>query len=194
MTTTAAIDLERLFKLRAAVARFGEMDVSGWWNTKGVLGTLGAAVYKRGLPRTQFFARVRLVSAVAQQRSSVVYPAPGVATLWALPASLERALSLQERTWTAEASDHPEWGDFETSLQEPPADDLLGWLVSLGLIGEGVSADVTSLTEAPGGKGVEVPGPVQREAITLLAGGHARGGPKELLVPFIVDGLEADVG
>lgn len=27
------IDFERLFKLRLAVARHGEMDVAGWWNT-----------------------------------------------------------------------------------------------------------------------------------------------------------------
>jgi hypothetical protein len=34
---------------------------------------------------------------------------------------------------------------------------------------------------------------VTDEAIQLLALGHARGGPKNLVVPFIRDGLEADV-
>src|SRR5690606_37035573 len=75
-----AIDLERLFRLRAAVGRFGEMDRAGWWNTQGVLGARGAAVYKRGLPETHFFARVRVVTAVAADRSRTVYPAGGVAT------------------------------------------------------------------------------------------------------------------
>jgi hypothetical protein len=31
-------DLDQLLKLRVIVARFGEMDVAGWWNTKGQLG------------------------------------------------------------------------------------------------------------------------------------------------------------
>lgn len=29
------MDLERLLKLRLVVARFGEMDLAKWWNTKG---------------------------------------------------------------------------------------------------------------------------------------------------------------
>jgi len=41
--TGAAIDLDRLLELRPLVARFGEMDLAGWWNTKGQLGRLGAA-------------------------------------------------------------------------------------------------------------------------------------------------------
>ena len=94
-----SLDLSRLFKLRAAVGRFGEMDCAGWWNTHGVLGARGAAVYERGLPRTHFLARVRVVSSIAEERSNSVYPAPGVATLWSLPAALERALSFQERAW-----------------------------------------------------------------------------------------------
>lgn len=57
-----AIDLQRLFRLRAVAGLFGEMDRAGWWNTPGVLGARGAAVYKRGLPETHFLARVRVVA------------------------------------------------------------------------------------------------------------------------------------
>ena len=42
------IDLERLLRLRLAVARFGEMDLARWWNTSGQLGRIGAAALKRG--------------------------------------------------------------------------------------------------------------------------------------------------
>ena len=56
-TTETAIDLERLFKLRVAVARFGEMDLARWWNTKGQLGPLGTSALRRGFPRTHRFAQ-----------------------------------------------------------------------------------------------------------------------------------------
>lgn len=36
------LDLDRLLKFRLVVARFGEMDIAKWWNTKGQLGRLGA--------------------------------------------------------------------------------------------------------------------------------------------------------
>ncbi len=39
--STPPIDLDRLLKLRLVVARFGEMDLARWWNTKGQLGRLG---------------------------------------------------------------------------------------------------------------------------------------------------------
>ncbi len=57
--TQAAIDLDRLLKLRLVVARFGEMDLAKWWNTKGQLGRLGAAALRRGFPRTHHFAQHR---------------------------------------------------------------------------------------------------------------------------------------
>jgi len=188
------ISLLRLFKLRAAVGRFGEMDAAGWWNTQGVLGPRGTAVYKRGLPRTHFFARVRLVSAVARDRSAAVYPAPGVATLWALPPHLERALAFQERAWAASEVNGTAWAAFESALATPPTGDLQPWLVDLGLVSAEASPSVASLTLAAGGKGVEVPGPVSDHAVQLLAAAHARGGPKDLLVPYISKGLEVAVG
>ena len=187
-----SIDLTRLFRLRAAVARFGEMDGAGWWNTQGVLGARGAAVYKRGLRETHFLARVRVVTAVAAERSASVYPAAGVATLWSLPPALERSLSFREREWATNGS-REEWAAFESSLAPPPA-DLTTWLSDLGLVENGIADDAASLVVEPGGKGVAVPAPVTDRAIQLLALGHSRGGPKNLVVPFIRDGLEADIG
>lgn len=186
------IDLERLFKLRAAVGRFGEMDSAGWWNTQGVLGARGAAVYKRGLPETHFLARVRVVRAVAAERSSAVYPASGVATLWSLPPAVERSLAFQERAWATAGPDQ-DWSVFETAIGSPP-EDLTPWLVDMGLLEADLADRASQLAHDPGGKGVVVPGPVTDEAIQLLALAHARGGPKNLVVPFVPDGLEIAVG
>jgi len=41
--STPPIDLDRPLELRLVVARFGEMDLAKWWNTKGQLGRLGTA-------------------------------------------------------------------------------------------------------------------------------------------------------
>jgi hypothetical protein len=188
------IDLKHLYKLRAAVGRFGEMDAAGWWNTQGVLGTRGSAVYKRGLPQTHFLARVRVVSSVAQERSHSLYPAPDVATLWSLPAALERALSFQERSWATNGIQDDEWMGFEKTLASPPTGDLVGWLADLGLVETDVARRVVSLAPVGGGTGIPVLGPVSNEAIQLLAAGHSRGGPKHLMVPFIHGGLEVVVG
>jgi len=50
--TEGSVDLERLMKLRLVVARYGEMDLAGWWNAKGMLGRLGGMA--RQLPHALF--------------------------------------------------------------------------------------------------------------------------------------------
>lgn len=90
--TPPSIDLERLLKLRLAVARFGEMDLSGWWNTKGQLGRLGAAILKRGFPRTYRFAQARAVIKEGGRLSAVdtqPYFGSGLETLEQLNAALK---------------------------------------------------------------------------------------------------------
>ena len=84
------IELDRLLKLRLVVARFGEMDLAKWWNTKGQLGRLGAAALRRGFPRTHSFAQARSVFTVAAHRCDEVFNPPGCVTLWRLPESLEQ--------------------------------------------------------------------------------------------------------
>lgn len=82
--TRPSIDLDRLLKLRLVVARFGEMDLAKWWNTKGQLGRLGSATLRRGFPRTHYFAQARSVFAVAAQRCRDVFEPPECVTLWRL--------------------------------------------------------------------------------------------------------------
>jgi hypothetical protein len=83
------IDLDHLLKLRLIVARHGEMDRAKWWNTNGMLGSLGAMALQRGFPRTHLFAQARAVFSVASARSQEIFDPPGAVTLWALPPDIE---------------------------------------------------------------------------------------------------------
>jgi hypothetical protein len=66
--STPPIDLDRLLKLRLVVARFGEMDIAKWWNTKGQLGRLGTAALRRGFPRTHRFAQAVILPSGINER------------------------------------------------------------------------------------------------------------------------------
>src|SRR5277367_4067681 len=87
--TRATLNFDRLLKLRLIVARFGEMDLAKWWNTRGQLGQLGAAAVRRGFPRTHYFAQARSVFAVASSRCREVFDPPKSVTLWQLPETVE---------------------------------------------------------------------------------------------------------
>src|SRR5262245_31083213 len=102
--TRRAVDLDLLFKLRLVVARFGEMDIAKWWNTKGQLGPLGTAALRRGMPRTHRFAQARSVFAVASHRCAEVFNPPGCVTLWRLPESIEEAFDARWEHWLGGAS------------------------------------------------------------------------------------------
>ena len=71
--SSPTLDLDLLLKLRVLVARFGEMDLAKWWNTKGQLGKVGALALRRGFPRTHRFAQARSVFAVAAHRCAEVF-------------------------------------------------------------------------------------------------------------------------
>src|SRR6187401_718089 len=101
----AAIDLDRLLKLRLVVARFGEMDIAKWWNTKGQLGRLGAAALRRGFPRTHRFAQARSVFAVAAHRCAEVFDPPRSVTLWRLPEATEEEFDARWEYWLDNALD-----------------------------------------------------------------------------------------
>jgi hypothetical protein len=107
--TSPALDLDRLLKLRLIVARFGEMDLAKWWNTKGQLGRLGAAALRRGFPRTHRFAQARSVFAVAAHRCAEVFEPPGCVTLWRLPETVEEEFEARWEHWLDNAG---EWTKF----------------------------------------------------------------------------------
>jgi hypothetical protein len=89
------LDTSHLFKCRVAIARLGEMDNVGasWWNTTGLLGSVGATALRRNFPYTHWFAQARAAIAVASKRSTEVFPLPQACiSLWVFPPEIESKL------------------------------------------------------------------------------------------------------
>lgn len=103
------IDAVHLIKLRLVVARFGEMDGAGWWNTRGILGRVGKAGLSRGFPATHYFAQARVAFAVATARCKEVFSPPACFTLWTLPPEIEELVDSQWQVWCRTPA---EWETF----------------------------------------------------------------------------------
>jgi hypothetical protein len=177
------IDLEKLLRLRLIVARFGELDNARWWNTKGQLGRLGAAVLRRGFPRTYLFAQARSVFAVAAQRCDEVFNPPGCVTLWKLPEALEEDFDARWEHWLDHASD---WSSFFERIETLGSTDLIENLASLELVTEADLDAYARLRRSAEGRAVPLPGVYggTDADVVLLALGFARGEPGALAVPY----------
>jgi hypothetical protein len=182
-TAIETIDLERLFKLRLTVARFGEMDRAGWWNTKGMLGSLGKAVLSRGFPQTHFLAQARVVFTVASRRCAEVFSPPGHFTLWSVPSSLEGALREQWMDWRDRIES---FRPFFESLQTDESTDLLGVLQQFDLIDDSTREAIKGLRISANGNAILIPGvhKLDNQILSLLAAGFARGGKSQLVIPY----------
>lgn len=177
------IDLERLLKLRLIIARFGEMDLARWWNTKGQLGHLGSSVLRRGFPRTHSFAQARSVFAVAAHRCSEVFSPPGCVTLWRLPEAMEEDFDARWEYWLDHAS---EWQPFFQKLESITASDLIATFQKFELV-TGRDIEVYSrLRRSAENRAVPLPQAFsgKDKEITLLALGFARGEIATLAVPY----------
>ena len=119
--TRATLNFDRLLKLRLIVARFGEMDLAKWWNTRGQLGRLGTAAIRRGFPRTHYFAQARSVFAVAAHRCREVFDPPDSVTLWRLPETIEEEFEAKWEHWLDQAD---EWKPFFQRLESLQENDL----------------------------------------------------------------------
>jgi len=119
--TLVTLNLDRLLKLRLIVARFGEMDLARWWNTRGQLGRLGAAAIRRGFPRTHYFAQARSVFAVAAYRCQEIFDPPNSVTLWRLPETIEEEFEARWEHWLDHAN---EWIPFFQRLESLQECDL----------------------------------------------------------------------
>src|SRR5262245_22699778 len=119
---TTSVDFDRLLKLRLVVARFGEMDLAKWWNTRGQLGRLGASALRRGFPRTHYFAQARSVFAVAAHRCCEIFDPPDCVTLWRLPEAIEDGFDAQWERWLDHAG---EWQSIFQELEALDGKDLL---------------------------------------------------------------------
>jgi hypothetical protein len=178
------IDYDRLLKLRLVVARFGEMDIAKWWNTRGQLGGLGAAALRRGFPRTHHFAQARSVFAVAAHRCAEVFDPPESVTLWRLPEVIEEEFDARWEHWLDNA---PEWALFFRQLEGLQGTDLLSALSAFEIVSERAAAAVSRLRRSNEGRTVPLPGVFSGTAddVALLALGFARGEVGALAVPFM---------
>lgn len=177
-------DLDLLLKLRLAVARFGEMDGAGWWNTQGILGRGGRAVLSRGFPGTHSFAQARIAFAVATSRCASVFAPTGCLTLWNLPADIEDAFARQWPRWCRSADS---WDPFFQGLATGNSGDLVHNLTQLGIIDHATATATATLKRSAEGKAVALPGTgtANRPTLMLLAAAFAKGERQALAVPYI---------
>jgi len=177
------LDLDRLLKLRLIVARFGEMDVAKWWNTKGQLGRLGAVALRRGFPRTHHFAQARCVFAVAAHRCTEVFDPPACVTLWRLPEAVEEAFDARWEQWLDNAG---EWTAFFETLTSLSGSDLTEILRAFQLVEYSDLEAYGKLRRSAEGRAVPLPGIFSGTdaGVTQLALGFARGEPSALAVPY----------
>jgi hypothetical protein len=178
------IDLDRLLRLRVVVARYGEMDVARWWNTKGQLGRLGAVTLARGFPRTHYFAQARSVFEVAKHRCVEIFNPPECVTLWHLDDRTEEEFDARWEHWLDNASD---WTQFFIAVQKIGSSDLIGSLRSFELLSDADVEQLTRLRRSAEGRAVPLPGVYSAEDgdVTLLALGFGRGEPGNFAVPYM---------
>ena len=178
-----SVNLDRLLRLRLVVARFGEMNVAKWWNTKGQLGRLGGAALRRGFPRTHHFAQARSVFSVAGHRCREVFQPPGCVTLWHLTEVIEDEFDAHWEHFLSHAGD---WEPFFQELQGVSGTDLLDTLHNFELVTERDVEAYSSLRRSAQGRAVQLPGVFSGSAddIALLALGFARGEVGSPAVPY----------
>lgn len=181
--SSGGIDLDRLLKLRLVLARFGEMDLAKWWNTKGQLGRLGTAALRRGFPRTHRFAQARSVFAVAAHRCSEVFEPPRCVTLWRLPEAIEEEFDARWEYWLDHAD---EWEPFFMRLEVLQGTDLTATFRAFEVMGDAELEGLVRLKRSAEGRAVPLPGvfsPTDAD-VTLLALGFARSEIGALAVPY----------
>jgi len=177
------VDLERLLKLRAVVARIGEMDMAKWWNTRGQLGPLGATALRRGFPRTHHFAQARSAFAVAAHRCAEIFNPPECVTLWHLPDDLEEEFDARWEGWLDRAD---EWAPFFQKVGDLKGTDLVACLIGLELVSTSQVEGYGRLRRSADGRAVLLPGTFSGtdDDVALLALGFARGEVGAPAVPY----------
>jgi hypothetical protein len=186
--TQPTLNFDRLLKFRLVIARFGEMDLARWWNTRGQLGGLGAAAVRRGLPRTHYFAQARSVFAVAAHRCAEIFDPPDSVTLWRLPEAIEEEFEAKWEHWLDHAA---EWTPFFQRLENLQEEDLRVALQSFDLVIDGASQLLSRLRVSAEGRAVPLPGSFTctDQDVAMLALGFARGEPGSLAVPYAKRGI-----
>lgn len=177
------IDLARLMKLRTVVARFGELDLGGWWNTKGQMKSAGTLALRRGFPRTHYFAQARSVFAVAAHRCAEVFDAPRSVSLFRLPESTEEEFDEEWEDWLDHAGD---WTPFFQRVENMRDGSLVEHLRAFKLVSEVDIESLARLRRSADNRAVQLQGEYRGtdDDVTLLALGFARGERGTLAVPY----------
>lgn len=177
------VDLERLLKLRLAVARFGEAENTAWWGTKDILGKYGGLALSRGFPRTHLFVQARIAFAAAAHRCNEIFNPPNCMTLWNMPASIEDRFEEKWQHWLDRVD---EWRPYFKRLEELPGQNLLIFLVGENLLTPALLEQSEKLRRSLEGKAVPIPGvhAPSNEVVTLLAAGFAKGEPGKPAIPY----------
>lgn len=178
------IDIDKLLLARLWVARFGERDVMGWWATDSILGSDGAYVGPRVLPKTHPTGRARIAFAVARAGCHATHPDPEVFHLFRLDATTEDRFDqalldrLDQHDWWAETMGDLEGVESGVDLEET--------LVAAGLISKGDLKTARSADLGPAGRSLPlegIGGPARK--IQLLIAGFARSSQGHLAVPYV---------
>ncbi len=177
------IDFDLLLKLRLVIARYGEMDLAKWWNTREVLGRRGAVLFRRGFQTTHYFAQARVAFAVARSRCNELFSPPGCMTLWNLPPDVEDQFEECWQNWLDEAH---AWDPFFDELANLQVTDLIQELSRFQLVNPSHAEAVSKLHRSAEGRSVPLPGihVVNDEVLKLLAGGFALGQPGSPSIPY----------
>ena len=180
----ASVDLNLLLRARLFVARLGERDAGSWWATDGILGSDGAFVGPRVLPKTHGTARARIAFAVAKHACLERHPDPSVHHLFSLDPETEDRLDafLVERL---DAFDW--WAETLERLEKIKQDaDAAAVLQDAGITSAEDLTYVSGLKLGPDGRSLPVEvssdwdGTVRR-----LAAGFCRSEPGGLAVPYL---------
>lgn len=177
--------MDRLLKLRLIVARYGEMDLMGWWNTHGVLGPRGQSVYQRGFLRTHSFAQARVVFSVACDRCDKLVGTEGLFNLFHLPPAIEDQFELEWQKWVRDAS---AWSEFIDAVASMKAVSLLEILDDLAELSPNVRSYIGDLSRHLSGNTLLLPSTQSssRQDLTEhLAASFSLGSRDNLVVPCI---------
>ena len=175
---------------RLCIARLGEADVQGWWQTDGVLGSDGAYVGRRVLPLTHATARARVVLAVARHACGERHPAPTARHLFSLG---PRAEDVLDALLAQRLSDQAFWSELLPRLEaldrhaEPRQ-----VLTASGIVRQEDLKLIEALSLGPGGRSLPTPfGNDIGDAVRRLTAGFVRSTHRNLVVPILRDGEEA---
>jgi hypothetical protein len=177
------LDFEWLLKVRTVVARTGEMDLAKWWNSHGQLGPQGAAVLRRGFPRTHFFAQARSVFMIATSKCAQIFDPPNCVTLWHLTDAIEERLDTLWEGWLDDAAN---WRPFFERVADLKLTDVALALREFELVSDHEVDRQRALKKSADDRSIQISDPFagQREVVALLALAFGAGAPGKLVVPY----------